>query len=138
MAKILAIKAQPGKGNTGKVLVIIDTPEKTHFVPLGQWNNKCKNPLDSYIGGEFNPTYFQKGDMLLNGQVATDSGVILEDFIASVNPEVAGYAQAVQNQLQMDKLTEMNTLFQRKKAEQRAQSEENVKEVVPAGQEKPE
>jgi len=122
--KILELKIINTK--SGAVRVLVTTPEKDIWVPFGQWNNKCKAPLDSYVGGSIEAHYFQENDVMTNGEICTSSDVILSDFIASVNPEVAAMAHAVTMQAQMTSANELNALFNRKRAEAKAKAESSL------------
>lgn len=115
MARIHEIKAVQTKA--GAVRILVSTAEQDVWIPLGQWNNKCKSPLDSYVGGEIHPNFYQEGEEMTNGDKCTASDKVLNDFTASVNPEVAAIAQATIAQKQMEKLNDANALFIRKRNE---------------------
>jgi len=115
MAKILAVK--PIITKSGSVRVLVTTGSKDHWIPFGQWKNKCHNPLESYIGGNIETDYYKAGDEMTNGENCTDDDKVLRDFIASINPEVAAIAQATTAQRQMEDLEAANALFKRNKAE---------------------
>ena len=118
MSKILETKIVNTK--SGAVKVLVTTPEQDIWVPFGQWMNKCKAPLDSYVGGEISAHFFQEGDEMLNGEICTKSDVVLSDFVAQVNPQVAALAHAVTMENQISKAQEMNALFNRKRTEAKA------------------
>jgi len=118
--KILDLKIVNTK--SGAVKVLVTTPEADVWVPFGQWQNKCKAPLDSYVGGDMTPQYYQEGETMINGELCTKSDVVLSDFIASVNPEIAAMAHAVTMQAQVTKAQELNALFNRKRAEAKAKA----------------
>lgn len=120
MARILEIKAVTTK--QGAVRVLVSTAEQDIWVPLGQWNNKCKAPLDSYVGGEIHANFFKEGEIMTNGDACTASDKVLNDFSASVNPTVAAIAQATIAEKQMEALQNANALFIRKRNEAAAKA----------------
>lgn len=124
MAKILEVKTI--KTKLGAVRVLVTTPEKDVWVPFGQWMNKCKAPLDSYVGGEFQADYYQESEEMLNHEICTKSDVVLKDFMASVNPEVTALAHEIASNRQLKEAMDMNALFNRRRAE--AKAKEAVKQ----------
>jgi len=87
MARIIALKRVTTKA--GKPNVLVSTGKADTWVPWGQWANKCSKNIDSYIGGDFEPIFYAKGEELLNGDTCTQAGLIVKDFVASMNPTIA-------------------------------------------------
>lgn len=111
MSRIKSIKGV----NTPKgVKILIETRDMQQvWIPLGQWNNKVgNNPMESYVGGEVQVDFYQKGDFMpLTGNTCTDSNKIMRDFSVSQNPEVAAIAQVVTNERELRRLEEINAEY---------------------------
>jgi len=132
MQTILSLKFQNSK--LGKPLVIVTTPDRPHFLSVGQWVNKGYSMnLEAYVGGQIEVDYFQKGEELLNGDVAQDSDVITRDFIVKMDAEVLGKAIAAESATKAQGFADAARLFARNAAEARKKKAEAEAKGQPVG-----
>lgn len=130
---IFGIKAASTKA--GKPVVIVTTPEKPQgiFLAFGQWTNKGLSlNLEAYLGGVIEVVYFQKGEELLNGDITTDSDVIVKDFMVQMNATVLAGAVAAENASKMQSFSDAASAFRVASAAKRAKAAEPVAPTAPA------
>lgn len=132
--KIAAIKSVRTK--LGKPNVLVTTIDgKQHWCPYGSWHAKGNSDaLDAYVGGEFLFDYFQEGEELLSGDLATSSDVILRDFSASMSPLVVATIAAIGIQKQSEDMQIAAAMFRTRRlaAQALATKPDVVAEVTPA------
>lgn len=106
----------------GNVRVVIETAEKTHWASIGQWKaSGASNNLDLYAGGNIEPRYFEKGEMLFDGVTeCTANDTILHSISVSGNPQVLAEAKVAEDRRNMEEVSDMSALFARKRAEEKA------------------
>lgn len=115
MSKILAVK--PITTKASRPMVIVTTLERDHFVTRAQWDGHKLSPaFDAYVGGSFHSDYFQKGDLLLSGDVVEDDNIILRDFSASMNPTVVAAIAGMLINQENSEAKEAAIMFARKRA----------------------
>lgn len=118
MAKILGLKLQNRKAD-GRPMVIIQANDRVapHWVSFAQWiGHGYSEVLDAYVGGEFHPDYFKKGDELLSGDIVDADDVILRDFIASMSVQVASSLALGALKTKVDAATDAAKLFAARRA----------------------
>lgn len=117
MSKILAVK--PITTKAGRPMVLVQTVDRPlgHFVTRAQWDGHKLSPaFDAYVGGQFLSDYFQKGDLLLSGDVVEDDNIILRDFSASMNPIVVAQIAGMLINQETAQASEATALFAAKRA----------------------
>ena len=119
--KILAIKRITTKA--GKSLVLVSTANQDVFITAGQWKSAgASASLDNYVGGNIDARYFEEGEELFDGTECTESGKILDSFSVSANPAVLAHALAIESSLKETQAMDLNALFARKRAEDKAKA----------------
>ena len=139
MAKILAIKHQVAK-KSGKPYIIVNATdrEQPHWLPYGMWTNKeLSDALNAYVGGEIDTDYFQEGEELNDGSLATSSDAIVRDFAVQMRPAVLGAIIAAENAARASQFSDLSAMFRNKRnaalAEKaRLAAEEAAKQKTPA------
>lgn len=117
MAKIISTKVINAKSN-GKPWVLVTTPEKDVFVPLGMFRNSAQtDTFDVFDDGEIFPTYFSKGDKLLNGSICTEDNTILESVVLRKNQTIVAKIAAEEQLRKTAQMDDMLALQKRKRAE---------------------
>ena len=122
--KILAIKrivtkATESKGS--KSLVLVSTAKQDVYITAGQWKSAgCSASLDNYTGGNIDVRYFEKGEELFDGTECTESGKILDNFSASMNPEVLAHSVVIESNAKEQDALDVNALFARRREAKKA------------------
>lgn len=121
MSKILAIKSATTKA--GRPVVIVETAERTVWVPFGMWTNTgADTNFEAYIGGNIDADYFLKGEELISGDVANDDNIILRSVSVSMNSEVLAHMASINANKKAESLNSAALLFRRKRDEATAKA----------------
>lgn len=118
--KILAVKHVNTKDGNPRIL--ITTAQADIWCSVGQWKSAgAGNTLANFVGGEVEPVYFAKGELLFDGVTeCTQDNTILRQVFLTENPVVLANSLAIENSAKMNAVSDMSALFARKRAEEKA------------------
>lgn len=125
--KILAIKHVNVTQKDGQVKpsILVTTATRDIWVTPGQWKSAGASPsLGSYIGGNVEAVFFNKGEILFDKITAcTDDDKILKQVYLSENPVVLANALAIESANKMTEVSDMAVLYARNRADAKAKAD---------------
>jgi hypothetical protein len=106
-------------GKLNLMITLIDGA--THWVSLKQWlGDGHSTRYAEYVGGDYTPTYMEVGDTMFSGAICTKANTILDEFTASVNPDVLALARVYAENKADEARTADMLAFETRQARRRA------------------
>jgi hypothetical protein len=137
MAKILGLKLQNRKSD-GRPMIIVQANDRVapHWVSFAQWlGHGYSEVLDAYVGGEFHPDYFKKGDELLSGDIVDVDDIILRDFVASMSENVTAKLALGALQVKTEAAKDAAELFRMRRAAETPEQAQARRDAAKAARE---